>query len=311
MNLDNANEALRQLGFNPQFVAAGMEGFVFDVSSSRLAKVWITKSLLEVQQISSFYTRLGERKLPFATPQIHDVLESYTGSVVSIEERLTGVTLRSILENNPDNEVLYNKGMIAVVSIVEALMTIGDIPIVRKLPLLGETSMWTPNSTWGMVLANLVALRANRYKSVLAQFVPNIEYITTRVVSLIKSLNVTHVGVIHGDICPENVLVDEGTLAPTALLDFSFLTTSADPLFDAVISTLIFEMYSSRVQKVRKSLYNAYSQKQGQHFVDVYPLYKTAYALITSNVYSEDGNDGHFGWCVDILNDEETRTLIM
>ncbi len=31
VDVDNAQESLRRLGFHPQFVADGMEGFVFDI----------------------------------------------------------------------------------------------------------------------------------------------------------------------------------------------------------------------------------------------------------------------------------------
>ncbi|GAC1392798.1 MAG: hypothetical protein NVS4B11_16060 [Ktedonobacteraceae bacterium] len=60
MDSKSANEALHQLGFNPQFVAAGMEGFVFDIGNAMLAKVWIKKDYAEVRQLHSFYTQLKE-----------------------------------------------------------------------------------------------------------------------------------------------------------------------------------------------------------------------------------------------------------
>lgn len=310
MDRKSANEALYQLGFKPQFVAADMEGFVFDIGDAMLAKVWIKKGYVEVWQLRSFYTQLREKRLPFATPQMHEVWQTYSGFAVSTEERLTGVPLKNILENEPDNEVLYRKGMAAVVSVVEALKTIGDIPVARKLALLDEPPLWPPRSSWGTVLGNLVTLRADRYKAVLERSVFNFERIVTRVVSLLNALSVPRVGVIHGDICPENVLVDEATVTPIGLLDFGFLTTVADPFFDVVISTLIFDMYSPHAQEMRESLRDTYFQRLGRRFGDIYPLYKAAYALATSNAYSEDGEDGHFRWCVGILNDEEMSTIL-
>jgi aminoglycoside phosphotransferase (APT) family kinase protein len=304
-------EVLYRSGFDPQFIAAGMEGFVFDIGNALLAKVWIKKSYGEVAQLRSFYSQLREKHLPFATPRIHEVLESQDGSVISIEDRLSGVSIKSILEGSSADEVLYKKGMDAVVMVVESLGAIGDIPVTRELSLLGERSLWTPNSTWNTVLGEIVNLRANRYKAVLEKSVRNFEQKVTRLVALLNALHISRVGVVHGDICPENVLVDEATTTPISLLDFGFLTTSADPFFDAIISILIFDMYSPHRQKARESLWNRYSQNLGQPFRDIYPLYKAAYALMTSNAYSEDGNDGHFRWCVDILNDEETRKALL
>jgi len=309
MDLEGAHEALHQLGFRPQFVAAGMESFVFDIGSTMLAKVWITKGPLEVQQLHAFYLELRERQLPFATPKISEVFETHAGSSVSIEERLIGVPLKDLLDSEPDNEMLNEQGMKAVVSVVEALNAVVDLPAARELPLLGHPSLWTGNSTWGTVLGELVTLRVNRYRTTLERSVSDLGKKVTRIVSLLKSLNVSRRGVIHGDICTQNVLVDEATLTPKGLIDFGFLTTSADPLFDAVISTLIFDMYSPCAHEARRSLRDIYLKKWGEQFTDVYPLYKAAYALVTSNAYSEEGEDGHFQWCVDVLNDQETDAI--
>ncbi|HEU5380457.1 MAG TPA: phosphotransferase, partial [Ktedonobacteraceae bacterium] len=275
-----------------------------------LAKVWITKGASEIEPLRSFYTQLRERQLPFATPLISEVLETQVGTAVSIEEALKGIPLKDLLDREPDNETLLEKGIIAAASVVEALNSVGDLPAARGLPILGASSLWTPNSSWGTVLSNLVTIRVNRYKDVVSRSVSNLEKKVTHIVSLLKSLSVTHMGIVHGDICTPNVLVDESSFVPTGLLDFGFLSTSADPLFDAVISTLIFDMYSSHAQEVRRRLHKIYSQKWGQQFAGVYPLYKAAYALATSNAYSEEGDDGHFRWCVDILNDEETGALV-
>jgi aminoglycoside phosphotransferase (APT) family kinase protein len=309
MDIDSANKSLRQLGFKSQFLAAGMEGFVFDIGHTMLAKVWINQTPLAIQQLRSFYTQLRTTHLPFATPEIHEVLETASGVTVSIEERLPGVPLKSILERNSDNEVLSKTGMEAVISVVEALQIIGDVPAVRDLAVLNGSSLWTQHYTWNTFFSDLVTLRVNKYKAVLEGAVSNLEHIVKRVVSLLQPLSAVSVGVIHGDICTENVLVDDATMTPTGLLDFGFLTTSADPLFEAVISTLIFDMYSPRMPKVRKILHDTYAQKWGQPFIDRYPLYKALYALVTSNAYSKDGEDGHFRWCMEILNDEETRML--
>ena len=309
MDRTSAAGLLQGLGYNPRFVAAGMEGFVFDIEHSLLAKVWVKKSYTQVCQLRSFYHQLREKRLPFATPQIHDVLET-TSAIVSTEERLAGVTLRNILDRHPHNNSFTKQGMLATVSVVEALRTAGDILAARQLALLGELSPWTTSATWNTVLSDLITLRVNKYHAILSRVVPDLEHIVSSVVPLLNHVQVPHIGVIHGDICPENILVDESTLAPIGLLDFGFLTTSGDPLFDAVLSTLIFDMYSPHMQHARKTLREMHAQHIGQAFEAIYPLYKAAYALITSNAYSENGADGHFQWCINILNDEETHKLV-
>jgi len=309
MNEEDAKNVLEQADFTPQFVASGMESFVFDIGNNQLAKVWIVQRLEDVQRLKAFYEQLSEKKLPFATPFINEILETRTGSPISIEQRIRGVPLQSLLQREPENELLQERGRATVVAVVEALSNAGDIPAARQLALLGTSSLWTPEATWGIVIARLVALRANRYRSVLESVVDNFERKLEHIVSLLKAVHTPQLGVIHGDICTQNILVDEETWRPGGLLDFGFLSTSADPLFDAVISTLIFDMYSPHALTQRANLHKLYARKW-LRFADVYPLYKAAYALATSNAYSESGEDGHFRWCVDILNDAETRALL-
>jgi hypothetical protein len=223
---------------------------------------------------------------------------------------MRGVPLQSLLQREPENELLQERGRATVVAVVEALSDAGDIPTARQLALLGTSLLWTPEATWGLVIARLVALRANRYRSILEHAVDNFEQKLRHIVSLLETVYTPRLGVIHGDICTQNILVDEETWRPSGLLDFGFLSTSADPLFDAVISALIFDMYSPHAFTHRAHLFELYIRKWTR-FADVYPLYKAAYALATSNAYSESGEDGHFRWCVDILNDAETCSLLL
>ena len=39
-------------------------------------------------------------------------------------------------------------------------------------------------------------------------------------------------------------------------------------------------------------------------------LYKAAYAIATSNAYDPEGRDGHFVWCVQLLQREAVRGLL-
>jgi len=109
MDRKSAKDVLAQFGFESQFVAAGMEGLVFDIGNARIAKVWIKKEYGEVEHLRSFYAQLREKPLPFATPQIHEVLETQSRLVVSIEERLPGITLKSMLERDPERDMLSQK----------------------------------------------------------------------------------------------------------------------------------------------------------------------------------------------------------
>ncbi len=66
-----AEEELRHLGLQPQFLAAGMEGLVFTIGPDLLAKVWWTRDAPGVGRLRDFYDGLSAMPLPFRTPQIH------------------------------------------------------------------------------------------------------------------------------------------------------------------------------------------------------------------------------------------------
>ena len=303
MDRQSADMILRQAGFMPEFVAAGMEGFVFAIGDDRLAKVWLHRTEAEVRLLAAFYAQLWEQHLPFATPLIQDVFRTSQGHTVSVEERLPGMPLKSILERDPDNVRLRRQGMAATASVVTGLATVEELPAARALALMGEPSPWDAHANWGAVLGKLVATRARRYQTLLERAVHNFESKLSAVIAALNTLDIPRTGIIHGDICPENILVDPETMAPVGLLDFGFLTTAGDPCFDAVLATLFFDMYSPHAHEARKELRGmlARTSDPGPRIDQLYPLYAAAYALAGSNAYSEDGQDGHFQWCVDIL----------
>jgi serine/threonine protein kinase len=102
--------------------------------------------------------------------------------------------------------------------------------------------------------------------------------------------------VVHGDLFGENILVDE-MVRPISVLDFGFLSTAGDPRLDASITAGIMNMYGPHAEAIATALTDHFATELG-HSSEVLLIYRAAYAVATSNVFSADGSDGHFPWCV-------------
>jgi len=103
---------------------------------------------------------------------------------------------------------------------------------------------------------------------------------------------------VHGDLVPPNILVT-GSRA-IGVLDFGFMTTVGDPAFDVAITSSIFDMYGPDAHANEARLDAALHDRFG-HGCHRIALYRAAYALCTSTCFSPSGSDGHFAWCVRML----------
>lgn len=298
-----------RLGFQPSFLARGMEGIVFDLGQDRVGKVWFSKPVEDVRLLQQFYGQLRDRPLRFSTPRIRDVVEMSNGIAASIEERLPGTPLKHFRDMLPRDQTLQAKTIGSFVRVVAELSTIADVPASREFSLINVRVPTGLAGTWGEALAYVIQRRVDDSRAVLGRAVPDLDAIAMHTVTALRELPRVAPHVIHGDICTENILVDPVTLQPTALIDFGFLTTSGDPIFDAVVATLIYDMYSPLAAESRRELHRIFAEQYGEIFIRRYPLYRAAYALATATAYSPEGSDGHFAWCAEILNTVDLRRL--
>lgn len=92
--------------------------------------------------------------------------------------------------------------------------------------------------------------------------------------------------------------------APLAVLDWGFLSTQGDAAFDASITAGIFDMYGPGARAVDDELIDLLVSNNGfsrQRLL----LYRAIYGIMTANVYDPTGQDGHYAWCVRMLDRED------
>ncbi len=112
----------------------------------------------------------------------------------------------------------------------------------------------------------------------------------------------------HGDVCPENVLVDEDCRL-TAVLDRGFLTVLADPVLEMALTSGFFDMYGPHALRTDQRLTDLFVEAFGAQREDVL-RFKAVYALIGANACSGTA-DGHFQWCAAVLERPDVRAAVL
>jgi Ser/Thr protein kinase RdoA (MazF antagonist) len=286
-----------QQGYRASPLSAGVEGAIYDLGSDLIAKVWRIRRRGELELMQGFYADVAKAGLPFMTPEILTI-EQVDDVSVTYERKLPGKPLRQRLA--ADDRDVDQVAARCVIDVLQALRAVSATEAMRRLPVLGEEQpLWMGVDTFRDALANLLSRRAARFgdliRTHLGDFDRRYEILRRRLQDLAHYPDT----VIHGDLVPGNILVDERA-RPVAVLDFGFLTTAGDPRLDAAIAASVLNMYGPHAPAITGALTVQLGQDLG-YPVDVLLIYQAAYAVATANAFTSDGSDGHFAWCVDQL----------
>jgi hypothetical protein len=93
------------------------------------------------------------------------------------------------------------------------------------------------------------------------------------------------------------------------VIDWDFLSHFGESSFDASIACSIFNMYGTYQREHDDYLMAEFAEHHGcdRHRLLVY---RALYAILTSNVHSEQSTDRHYAWCVDVLNRDDIREAL-
>ena len=275
----------------------GMEGVVFALGGERVGKLWFRRRPAELQIVKEFYEELASHDLPFSVPEMFEANE-VQGHAVTIEKELPGRNLRDAVRAG---DVSVDTARSCMLTIVTALAATTGGRSARRLTVLDEPEpMWQGYGDWAGALRALVDRRVAAFHPYLRAAVESFDEKLTRVRHLIDGLRPPRTVTVHGDLVRENVLVTPDG-EPAALIDWGFLSTEADPAFEASIAAGIFDMYGPAARSEDDEWVETLCRLYGY---DPHQLlfYRAVYALLTSNSYDGEGKDGHFDWCAAALN---------
>ena len=269
-------------------IGSGMEGTVIRLEGDLVVKVWHSAGPDDLVVRQAFYADVADA-LPLRTTRILDVVR-VGDRWASLEPLLHGTPLAG-----PPGDAAVD----AVADVLAALASATPTAAMTTLAALPGEPPLDVSAGFGAGLADLVERRAN---GVLAAAVPG--FSAASVAAAVRSLPPAGPALVHGDLIPANVLLDD-TGRPSAVLDFGFLTTVGDPAFDAAVTASIFDMYGAAARSTEARL---------DARLDVDPrraaVHRAAYAVVTATCFSPTGEDGHFAWCVAMLARDEVLAAL-
>jgi len=281
----------------PLALAAGVEGAVYRLGEGTIAKVWSGRPPADLDLTRQVYADIARHPLPFATPDIVKV-EEHEGVLVTYERELPGSPFG---QDSPVGPEVPRAETGALLTVLGGLATVPGTEAMRRLTVQGDDRpLWRGHTRFPDALAALVERATRRHGGLLDAHVTNLSAKVVRAVRSLRALPDTPVTVIHGDLVPPNMHVDD-LGRPVAILDFGFFTTAGDPAFEAAVTAAIWDMYGPHAEEHASALTCLFATEL-HHDPDTLALCQTVYALTTYDLFSPDGSDGHFRWCAALLN---------
>jgi aminoglycoside phosphotransferase (APT) family kinase protein len=281
-------------------VGGGMEAAVYRHGADVIKLYTASDQLLtNLHELRAFYAALTPAALPYALPAIKQIVRK-GAYIVTREPFLAGepFTARIAATAPADLDQLFSR----YVAAVHALSQLEMPPAARRYKLFDPAQLsLRAGGDWHAFLKRWLDAQL---KDVAPYFERDVHAFGGKLAIMEAVLAQPYRGeyrVVHGDICPGNLLVDgEGQIG--ALLDFGLFTLYGDPLFDAATAWVFFDMYDELAADVRRRLLPFVLRQYGTASYGRLIRYVLLYSLLAANTYAPDCSDGHYQWCVSNLN---------
>jgi aminoglycoside phosphotransferase (APT) family kinase protein len=277
-----------------------MEGHVFRVRDDTVAKVWFDAPAHHVRKLRDFHAAVLELRLPFMTPIIDEVLD-IDGTTVSVEAMLAGTPLDTFIPRSEPDPPDF-----AIDAVMQVLAALRATELGSDAPALSMVGVDAPTGPSADRLLEVAHQKVARYGDQLRAVVPGFDGIWKSVQATLLQPSTSGRYAVHGDLVPPNILLGDDQEV-SAVLDWGFLSHAGDPVFETAVTSCIFDMYGPHHRRIDDMLMARCVADLGDDRERLL-VYRALYAIMTSNAYAEDGSDGHFAWCVAMLNRPDLRS---
>ncbi len=200
----------------------GLESRIYALGKAQILRIPHPELKVEARVRARAAFTNGLPVMPFAVPRVLEI-KYVEGVLVAIEDRIAGRSLAEILpELDGDRRT---RALAAYLETAEAMAG------VKAEGEYGDLLVPEPQRSlhWGDYLAK--RLEGFAADEVLVREVPGCAAIAARLKAQLLALPDPEKRIVHGDIWPPNVMMDED-LRVTGLIDFSFTTRIGDTLMD-------------------------------------------------------------------------------
>lgn len=270
--MDVTSQILKRHGLSEaDFLGEGIEARVYALGTNKVLRIVQRAELSSLTARSELCVEVAAYDFPFVTPAVLSI-EELDGSYYTIEARFGGVSMRLFLidANQADRNKVWKNYLDAVTEVSS---------IEKPDEPFGEVIARNPTraSTWCDYLLKRVdaETRASRY---LAEDLPDAERRILALVERIREIPPCERRLVHGDIYPNNVHVDNDAQV-TAIFDFSMLTVVGDPLMDIAAALYFPEIYD-QITSTESTMLHSHAEKRfgvaAMRTIETYKLYYSA-----------------------------------